>query len=137
MSKASYQEYLQTDHWKSLRTRKWNKQNPHCAICGAKDVPLDTHHLEYKKLYDVTPDLLRLLCRTCHYRAHDLWPRLRFYKPSHHSRFQTLRNAVRRSLGLGPTLEELALKKKERKERRERRRMRKQARIDSFTSEAE
>lgn len=107
MSKASYQEYLQSPHWKKLRSKKWSersygKRKPHCCICGVEDIPLDVHHMEYKNLYDVTTDLLRLLCRRCHFAAHDLVRsgKVRWKKKSHYSRFSTLRNATRVHLGL-------------------------------------
>lgn len=102
MGNPTYQRYLQSDHWHRLRAKKWSKPNRRCAICGRADVPLDLHHMKYRGLYDVTTDLLRLLCRECHYAAHEVIKsgKVRFKKTSHQSRFASLRNATRIARGL-------------------------------------
>lgn len=93
-----YKDYLQTDHWKLLKSFKTNKR---CAIC-ASPTNLDTHHLIYKNLFNVQPADLRKLCRRCHFLAHDLFKqgKIIFHSTNHHSRFSIIKVAVKKSLGL-------------------------------------
>ena len=66
----NYQDYLKSNHWKELRAKKYKKKRK-CAICRYKN-NLETHHFEYKNLYDVDTDSLRVLCRGCHSLIHRL-----------------------------------------------------------------
>lgn len=61
------------------------------------------HHLNYRNLYDVTTADLRVLCRRCHYLAHDLQRigELVFSSTDHNHRWALLKNAVKTHLGLG------------------------------------
>ncbi len=98
MGKRSYQQYLQSDHWKRLRSRKRRKsKNGACAICGAVGA-LDTHHLLYRNLYDVKTQDLRLLCRGCHFLGHDLMRsgELQITATTHNAMFMQLKTAVDR-----------------------------------------
>jgi hypothetical protein len=94
----NYQEYLKTDHWKYLRSRKHNTR---CAIC-ATSYKLDTHHLNYKKLFDVTTADLIKLCNRCHFLAHNLLKegKLRFRNENPMSRYVLLKTAVKKYLGI-------------------------------------
>jgi len=65
-----YADYLKSDDWKKKRSLKLRKQD-RCVICGARE-HLDVHHMVYRNLYDVKQSDLRVLCRRCHYLAHDL-----------------------------------------------------------------
>lgn len=67
----SYQNYLQSEHWKELKKLKWIRSKKRCAVCDITK-GLDVHHLKYKNLYDVGTNHLRLLCRRCHFLLHDL-----------------------------------------------------------------
>lgn len=67
--KMDYKEYLNSEHWKSISTKK--KKNKKCAICHS-DKNLDTHHLLYKNLYNVGLRDLRVVCRKCHCLLHYL-----------------------------------------------------------------
>ena len=93
-----YGEYLKTEDWANKRYFKRLKRN-NCGICNAKK-NLDVHHLNYKKLYDVEQTDLRVLCRRCHFLAHDLQKagKLVFKSTNHHSRFALLKIAVKKEL---------------------------------------
>ena len=82
-----YEDYLESEHWLTLRYLKRLKQN-RCGVCASKD-NLDVHHLNYRHLYDVELKDLRVLCRRCHFLAHDLMKNgtLVFKNDNHHSRF--------------------------------------------------
>ena len=62
-------QYLQSEHWKQLRSRKLIL-NPTCEICGG-DKRVEPHHLLYKNLYDVEVTDLQSLCRQCHIKVHN------------------------------------------------------------------
>lgn len=71
-TKELYVAYLKSDHWKALRTRKYASEKPcQCSICGStKD--LQVHHLQYKNVYDVLLEDLRVFCDRCHDLTHEL-----------------------------------------------------------------
>lgn len=96
-----YEDYLKSDHWKSLKARKVARNPKRCAICASPQ-NIDLHHLIYKNLYDVETRDLRWLCRRCHFKAHDLMRSgvLRFPSPSPNSRFTLTKTAVKKELGL-------------------------------------
>ena len=102
MNKEQYREYLKSDDWKQKRSRKWEKSSKRCAICGSVE-NLDTHHLNYKNLFDVTNGDLKLFCRRCHYLAHDLMSQGKIkFKDTDDSnkKYWRIRNKVRNYLGL-------------------------------------
>lgn len=100
MAKTAYAKYLESDHWRELRTKKRAKTN-RCGICAATE-QLDTHHLIYRDLVSVETSDLRVLCRRCHFLAHDLMKQglLRFPSENTNSRWTLLKTAVKKSLGL-------------------------------------
>lgn len=71
--------YLKSDDWKSLRALALSHGGYACFACG-KEEGLDVHHLKYKKLYDVKLRHLRVLCRPCHDKVHEImkkYPKLK------------------------------------------------------------
>lgn len=69
----SYQDYLQTDHWKKKRHEKISKTS-HCQICDA-DKNLHIHHKFYERdhksiLYNERVYDLVTLCGSCHKLLH-------------------------------------------------------------------
>lgn len=66
----TYQDYLQSEHWKLLKQRyKASRLHQFCISCGTYE-NLDMHHKTYKRigceyLGDLTP-----LCRNCHTNTH-------------------------------------------------------------------
>lgn len=95
-----YKDYLKSDDWKQKRTIKRKRRNQ-CAICNSKD-NLDIHHLNYRDLFDVEQSDLRVLCRRCHFLAHDLYKtgKFKFKSTNHNSRFVLIKTAVKKELGL-------------------------------------
>lgn len=67
MNKLSYQEYLQTEHWKVLRLKVIRVYRT-CVLCNA-DKDLRVHHRHYDSLgeEDIYRDVA-LLCNRCHNR---------------------------------------------------------------------
>lgn len=94
-----YKEYLLSDDWKQKRRQKLLKKR-HCAVCSSKK-ELHVHHLNYKNLFDVEMSDLRVLCKRCHFLAHDLMKegKIKYKKTNHHSRFVILKTAIHKYLG--------------------------------------
>lgn len=66
---VGYLKYLESDHWKNLRSRALIKAGHQCELCHHPR-RLEVHHLMYRRLFDVTLDDLIVLCAACHSRAH-------------------------------------------------------------------
>ena len=97
-----YKDYLKTEDWRKKKELKKLRAKNRCAFCGDEE-NLDTHHLQYKNLFDVRSGDLRFLCRRCHYLTHDLMKEGKIkFKDKHTSqqRFIISRNKVRDLLGL-------------------------------------
>ena len=92
-----YREYLRTEDWREKKRKKL-KRNRRCGICG--DPQIDIHHLNYRNLFDVEQSDLRKMCRRCHFLAHDLLKagKLVFKSASHHSRWASIKIAVKKEL---------------------------------------
>ena len=67
-NKITYQDYLQTEHWKSFRERILKKYKK-CFICGRKD-NLQVHHLTYVNLWKEEDKDVIVLCGSCHQKVH-------------------------------------------------------------------
>ena len=66
----SYDEYLESPHWKTVRTKRIERDGFRCVRCGtAKN--LQVHHLSYDNFgqEDIEHDLVTL-CRKCHEDVH-------------------------------------------------------------------
>ena len=95
-----YKKYLKSEDWNAKRYfKRLNKNN--CAICNSKE-NLHVHHLNYKNLIDVKMSDLRVLCKRCHFLAHKLYNegKIKFKNNNHLSRFQILKLAVKKELGI-------------------------------------
>lgn len=70
----TYEQYLQTEHWKSKRAEKLAK-NPDCQICESKN-GIHVHHKYYKDklgnslLFREPITALITLCSSCHRLIH-------------------------------------------------------------------
>jgi len=64
----SYSEYLQTDHWRKIRSEAIKRARGRCALCGHTDRPLQVHHTDdgYDALGEELPEMLLVLCARCH-----------------------------------------------------------------------
>lgn len=65
-TKATYNEYLKSEHWQSFRVKVLDYYGRKCYLCGSEDTQLDIHHNNYtrlgcEKMSDVIP-----LCREHH-----------------------------------------------------------------------
>lgn len=93
----NYQEYLKSEHWKLLRSKKYRSAKPKCAICGTDNTQLDVHHINYKNLLDVDTSDLRILCHGCHFLVHDLMRngKIRFKRNGGHNyKFAVIKSRV-------------------------------------------
>lgn len=64
-----YRDYLQSDHWNELRTRKKNESGRFCQNCKSTHA-LHVHHIRYRNLTDVITSDLCVLCEQCHSLFH-------------------------------------------------------------------
>lgn len=72
--------YLRSDDWRTLRQAKIHAVKEKCQLCGHKTHNPDVHHIIYRRLWDVLPADLRVMCRKCHDWVHQLlekYPKLR------------------------------------------------------------
>lgn len=71
MTKESYREYLQTDHWRAFRARVFaDPRNKRCQICK-RTRQLNIHHLTYERVgKELLADVI-VLCKPCHFAHHD------------------------------------------------------------------
>jgi 5-methylcytosine-specific restriction endonuclease McrA len=64
-----YSEYLQTDHWKAVRTQALARAHYRCQVCNSTG-RLDVHHRTYDRRGQELPEDLIVLCRSCHETFH-------------------------------------------------------------------
>lgn len=88
-SEKYHREYLQSDRWKQLRRRAFQRAGGYCARCHRHETEmrrieiidpergtvesgatLNVHHLTYDRLGHEREDDLIVLCRECHLREH-------------------------------------------------------------------
>jgi 5-methylcytosine-specific restriction endonuclease McrA len=70
MTKATYQRYLESPHWRSFRARVLCNRPRRCEQCGVVGEPLELHHHTYERLGAELESDVRLLCRICHGSKH-------------------------------------------------------------------
>lgn len=77
-----YRQYLQSDKWHELATRRMQIDDYICQMCGCKGTtnnPLEVHHLSYRHLYAeenrIYEDLITL-CHCCHKQIHKAMERI-------------------------------------------------------------
>jgi hypothetical protein len=98
--KEDYQQYLESPHWLTLRYLKRLRARQ-CGVCAARR-ELHVHHLNYRNLTDVELSDLRVMCRRCHFLAHELFRAgaFRFDSTNHHHRWARIKAAVKKHLGV-------------------------------------
>ena len=64
--------YYPSSHWKATAKHMRRLAFYTCQDCGRTDRPLDVHHLSYKRLGHERPEDLRVLCRECHNKRHNV-----------------------------------------------------------------
>ena len=65
-----YKQYLQTDHWQSVRKEALERAGGRCQVCNAND-RLHTHHRSYERRGEEMPSDVIVLCASCHKLFHD------------------------------------------------------------------
>jgi hypothetical protein len=66
-----YKDYLQTEHWTSVRRRALEFSGDRCQLCNLSGVTLHVHHRTYDRLGDELDGDLIVLCAACHSKFHD------------------------------------------------------------------
>lgn len=64
-------EFLKSEFWQNLRLENLAGADAKCRVCSKRDVSNDVHHVYYPpSWYDVTAEMLIVLCRDCHTLMH-------------------------------------------------------------------
>lgn len=68
----SYSDYLNSNHWKSLRQNILSQRNNTCEQCRTRLTPywLHLHHLTYDRVGREHNSDLLLVCKPCHEKIH-------------------------------------------------------------------
>lgn len=66
---SSYADYLQSDHWRQVRSLALERADYRCQICNSK-FRLDAHHRTYERIGAEFPEDVTVLCHDCHGRHH-------------------------------------------------------------------
>jgi 5-methylcytosine-specific restriction endonuclease McrA len=75
ITKAEYQEYLESDRWKKLRARCKVRAHDFCQGEGCENLGTEAHHTTYANRggdFDAELGDLVWLCRGCHQKAYNL-----------------------------------------------------------------
>lgn len=92
---TSYEDYIHTEHWKSIKKQAYEYWGKACVKCGRK-TKLNMHHLTYFRIgheniyMDVCP-----LCKNCHLKEHMAHPSSRRFL-EHADQFLELGEVVKR-----------------------------------------
>jgi hypothetical protein len=70
--KKEYDDYIDSDHWKKIRTEALERANYKCQLCGKTHGQLHVHHNNYKNLGNEKPSDLFVLCGYCHSKYHNI-----------------------------------------------------------------
>jgi hypothetical protein len=65
-----YSLYRRTPHWAALRQRAFLAHGTACQVCGKYNNRCEVHHIVYRRLFDVQPSDLLVLCPICHADYH-------------------------------------------------------------------
>lgn len=71
LRRMPYAEYLQTNHWQSVRDETWRRCAGRCRQCGKRGH--DVHHLSYEHIGCEKEDDTELLCAEHHRIFHENW----------------------------------------------------------------
>ncbi len=67
--RAKYREYLNSDHWKQVRSEALARANYRCQLCK-NPLRIQVHHNNYRCLGHETDKDVIVLCRKCHSKHH-------------------------------------------------------------------
>jgi hypothetical protein len=65
-----YRRYLQSAHWKEIKTKALTAAGGRCQKCGKKHHKLNVHHVHYLTLGKERLEDLLVLCPKCHAKEH-------------------------------------------------------------------
>jgi len=65
-----YTDYMQSEAWNTKRLERLMLDDYECQDCGARDKPLDVHHVSYEYFKNEPMVDLISVCRTCHDSRH-------------------------------------------------------------------
>lgn len=71
MNKQLYTQYIESDHWNTLK-QKFEGLQTKCQFCGTTE-DLDIHHRYYGRLWNENLQDLVRLCRQHHFAVHYLY----------------------------------------------------------------
>jgi hypothetical protein len=94
LRRMPYQDYLHTEHWQSVRTRKLEYAGWHCELCYA-DKSLNVHHKTYERRGCEEDNDLIVLCGDCHAKFHDKLPEQRPPRPMLQQQIEAMPKIVR------------------------------------------
>jgi len=64
---AAYREYLNSEHWRTIRRLVLERDGHACVVCYASGPGLEIHHRTYERgWYNERMDDLHTLCTPCH-----------------------------------------------------------------------
>ncbi len=66
---GTYKDYLNSEHWNSVKNEYFNKNPYRCYFCGSKYF-LNLHHITYDRLGKEDLSDLVYLCKRCHKYTH-------------------------------------------------------------------
>lgn len=68
--RITYEDYLESDHWKGKRKEKVEAAKHMCEVCGEDEIMLVVHHKHYDNLGREKLGDLIALCPQCHKDVH-------------------------------------------------------------------
>lgn len=71
MLKVYKQDYLKSTEWNTRRKQVLKRDSYSCKQCGITGVPMEVHHITYKRLTCENLKDLVTLCRDCHQHIHN------------------------------------------------------------------
>lgn len=70
-SAPTYDSYMESDDWQTLRLERMKKTHCKCEICGTKSRSNDGHHVKYATDLRLNRVIdIRIVCRRCHEAVH-------------------------------------------------------------------
>lgn len=70
MGEITYEDYLESPHWKATKSERLKLSNYCCDVCGDDEIQLQVHHKHYETLGHEDMDDLATLCPYCHKDVH-------------------------------------------------------------------
>jgi 5-methylcytosine-specific restriction endonuclease McrA len=95
---VSYTAYMATRRWRMTRIKAIADSGHKCSCCGSSS-DLNVHHRNYERLGNENlPEDLKVLCRKCHEKRHEIEKKLEFAKIKRHLQDLKDKKKVRRPL---------------------------------------